>query len=75
MFKEIDKETLYKEMLTLLKNRCVIEVEKFEGVPDELKMLVYQSRFNDEQYSKLSEFLCKEYKKGDSLDVFSVFEG
>lgn len=75
MFKEIDKETLYKEMLALLKNRCVIEVEKFKGVPDELKMLVYQSRFNDEQYSKLSEFLCKEYKKGDSLDVFSVFEG
>ena len=75
LFNKIDKKTIYKEMLSLLKNRCMIEVEKFEEVPDELKMLVYQSRFNIEQYNKLSEFLGKEYRKGDCIDVFSVFEG
>ena len=75
LFTTIDKEEIYKKILVILKQRCKIELEKFNDVPLELKMLVYQSKFCDTQYQTLFDFLNADYSSGGREDVFSIFEG
>lgn len=75
MFEQLDKNLIYKKMLSVLKERCFVEVEKFEQIPLELKMLVYQSKFNQQQYDRLNDFLNSNYKIGGQEEyVFSIFE-
>lgn len=66
---------LYAKMLIVLKQRCVIEIEEFDKVPLELKMLVYQTQLTTNQYKALFEFLHADYLKGGYSNVFPVFEG
>lgn len=75
MFLNIDLDHIMKELLVVLKQRCCIQIEKFEHVPLELKMLVYQSNYSDENYSKLETFLNATYMNGGTNYVFSLFEG
>lgn len=72
LFKTIDKEKLYKKMLVVLKRRCNIEVEKFNIVPSELKMLVYQTRLCDKQYQALFDFLTANYFSGGQKCIFHI---
>lgn len=75
-FLKIDIDIVLNEMLAVLKQRCRIQIEKFEQVPLELKMLVYQSNYSDEKYSRLEEFLNATYVDGGTNNyVFSLFEG
>ena len=75
LFKSIDLKELYAKMLIVLKQRCVIEIEEFDKVPLELKMLVYQTQLTTSQYKALFEFLHTDYLKGGCSNVFPVFEG
>lgn len=74
LFNKIDKNILYKKILSVLKNRCSIEIEQFEKVPIELKMLVYQAKLGKSQYDKLYKFLDSTYINQGGINVFSVFE-
>lgn len=74
-FLKIGLNDVLKEMLAVLKQRCCIQIEQFERVPLELKMLVYQSNYSDENYNKLESFLNATYVDGGTNYVFSLFEG
>ena len=74
-FLKIDLNDVLKEILAALKQRCCIQVEQFKRVPLELKMLVYQSNYLDENYNKLESFLNATYVDGGANYVFPIFEG
>jgi len=74
-FIKIDIDRVLKDMLDILKQRCIIRVEQFNQVPLELKMLVYQSNYTDKQYSMLETFLNSKYIDGGIENVFPIFEG
>ena len=70
-FSTIDLENILKDMLNVLKQRCSIQIENFEHVPMELKMLVYQSNYNNDQYTKLDNFLTSKYQLGGQKPCIS----
>ena len=57
LFNNLSPINAYYAILNELKKRCKIEVDRFNNVPMELKLLVYQSNLKNQDYSKLEKFL------------------
>ncbi|PKM80714.1 MAG: hypothetical protein CVU89_12310 [Firmicutes bacterium HGW-Firmicutes-14] len=61
LFKNIDIEIVYQDMLEELKKRATIEIEEFKHVPYELKFLAYFSKYKKSDYERLNIFLNKKF--------------
>lgn len=57
LFCKLETKEAYKDFVSILKKRGKIEAESYQGVPYELKFLVYFSDFNSDDYIKLNYFL------------------
>ena len=62
LFESIDVQTAYKMYLKELKKRNRIDIELFAQVPQEIKSIIYFSKFNTRDYTKLSKFLESEFR-------------
>lgn len=62
LFEKIDLQTAYKMYLKELKKRNRIDIELFAQVPQEIKSIIYFSKFSTRDYMKLSKFLESEFR-------------
>lgn len=65
MFCDIDISVSYPLFLKELKKRNKIIIEEYKYIPYELKTLVYFSKYKQNDYANLHEFLSSTYMKGD----------
>ena len=65
MFCDIDISISYPLFLKELKKRNQIIIEEYKYIPYELKTLVYFSKYKQNDYANLHEFLSSTYMKGD----------
>lgn len=74
LFTSLDISAIQKDVLFILKKRFPKVNKLFYNVPNELKMLVYQSNYNNADYSRLFTFLESQpinYKE-EKRNVFSI---
>ena len=62
LFKQIDIDIMYGEILKILKKRANVESKYFKSVPYELKFLVYFSQYKNKDYLKLNTFLNNNFE-------------
>lgn len=72
MFETIDIYNILDEFLIILKQRKKAPNELYKRVPYELKMMVYQLDFDDNDYELLFSFLNSYHKKVGDNNVFSL---
>ena len=65
MFCGVDLSVSYPLFLKELKKRNKIIIEQYKNVPYELKTLVYFSKYKQNDYLKLQEFLTRNFEKGE----------
>lgn len=65
MFCDVDLSVSYPLFLKELKKRNKIIIEQYKDVPYELKTLVYFSKYKQNDYMKLYEFLSSNFEKGE----------
>jgi len=65
MFCGVDLSVSYPLFLKELKKRNKIIIEQYKNVPYELKTLVYFSKYKQNDYLKLQEFLNRNFEKGE----------
>ncbi len=65
MFCDVDLSITYPLFLKELKKRNKIIIEQYKDVPYELKTLVYFSKYKQNDYVKLHEFLSSNFEKGE----------
>ena len=65
MFCGVDLSVSYPLFLKELKKRNKIIIEQYKNVPYELKTLVYFSKYKQNDYMKLYEFLSSNFEKGE----------
>ena len=75
LFSELDYDVILKNTTSVLKSRFKSINEKFFEVPSELKMLVYQSDYTDDDYKALFDFLKSNPNdlKEEKRNVLSLF--
>jgi len=56
-------------MIELKKRNKVVDIEKFNNIPYEMKSIVYFSNLKNKQYDKLENFLSKEYEEADECII------
>ncbi len=65
MFCDVDLSVSYPLFLKELKKRNKIIIEQYKDVPYELKTLVYFSKYKQNDYLKLHEFLTRNFEEGE----------
>lgn len=63
LFKQIDIDIMYGEILKILKKRATVEAKYFKSVPYELKFLIYFSQYKNKDYLKLNTFLNNNFEE------------
>lgn len=56
-------------MIELKKRNKVVDIEKFNNIPYEMKSIVYFSNLKNNQYDKVENFLSKEYEEADECII------
>lgn len=65
IFQTIPLDIAYNEFFTLLKSRSIIEKDRLERIPEELREVVYFSNIKEKEYDEIYNFLnlIYDYKK------------